>query len=119
MLNPACQLDRASLCDLTCKLCPLPLQRNDSAASGTRKVCIRGSLEAQIGATLELCSIVVDETTLTDTSSDFWAYKDPKVCLGVAEIASCCMPFATALQGRCSQGVGLHKAHCTCNAPAD
>eukprot|EP00891_Asterochloris_glomerata_P010008 jgi/Astpho2/10008/Aster-06818 len=53
-------------------------QHHDNAASETRVVCIRGSLEAQIGATLELCSIVVDETTLTDTRSDFWAYKDPK-----------------------------------------
>lgn len=57
----------------------LRLQHHDNAASETRVVCIRGSLEAQIGATLELCSIVVDETTLTDTTSDFWAYKDPKV----------------------------------------
>ena len=61
-------------------------------------MCIRGSLEAQIGATLELCSIVVDETTLTDTSSDFWAYKDPKVGLRMANMASCCMSFANALQ---------------------
>ena len=68
--------------EVTCKLCPLLVQHSDDAASEMREVCIRGSLEAQIGATLELCSIVVDETTLTDTISDFWAYKDPKVCLG-------------------------------------
>ena len=98
---------------LTCELCPLPLQHSDNGASGTREVCIRGSLEAQIGATLELCSIVVDETTLTDTSSDFWTYKDPKVWLGVADMAD----VIVACTSRLLQG--LHTAHCRCNPSAD